>query len=128
MQILTTTKAFNRNTTFQANRLLILVLLAAITLAYTLYFSAKTTLQPPEYQLKMEKSTGKNGKHANPKAREQAEREYQKKREELEKWDKKPNKTPKDKEYIKKLRKLLERLRQKKDFSGENHSQKHKGS
>jgi hypothetical protein len=41
---------------------------------------------------------------------------------------KSPKKTPEDKEYIKKLRRLLEKLRKKKDFSGENHSQKHKGS
>ena len=75
----------------------------------------------------MEKTTGKNGKHANIKARESAEQEYEKVREQLQEWSRKPNKTPEDKDFIKKLRKLLERLRQKKDFSGENHSQKPKG-
>ena len=76
----------------------------------------------------MQKSSGKNGKHANAKARESAEREYQKVKEELQQWDRKPNKTPNDKDYIKKLRKMLERLRNKKDFAGENHSQKYKGN
>jgi len=55
------------------------------------------------------------------------QKEYQKVKEELQQWDRKPNKTPEDKDLIKKLRKALEKLRQKKDFSGENHSQKPKG-
>ena len=78
-------------------------------------------------QMKMEKSTGKNGKHANIKAREKAEQEYEKVKQQLQEWRFKPNKTPEDKEFINKLRKLLERLRKKKDFGGENHSQKPKG-
>lgn len=101
--------------------LLILAFLTLLTFSIPMYYYQS------EHQLKMEKSSGKNGKHANPKVRESAEQEYLKVKQEFEQWDKKPNKTPKDKEYIKKLRKLLEKLRKKKDFSGENHSQKHKG-
>lgn len=46
----------------------------------------------------MEKTTGKN---ANLKARESAEREYEKVKEQLQEWRFKPNKTPEDKNFIK---------------------------
>lgn len=75
----------------------------------------------------MSKSSGRNGKHANPKAREKADDDYEKVKHELDEWTSKPNKTPEDKDFINKLRKKLKQLQQKKDFSGENHSQKHKG-
>ncbi len=76
----------------------------------------------------MEKNGERNGKHANPKARESAQQQFEKAKQEYEYWDKKPNKTPDEKEFLKKLRKLLEHLRKKKDFTGENHSQKNKGN
>jgi len=116
MQTLAKPKPFS----FSGKFLALAVIIAFLSIAVPVYYQ-------PAYELKMEKNSGKNGKHSNPKAREQAEQEYQKVRKEYDQWDRKPNKTPEDKEYIKKLRKLLERLRSKKDFSGENHSQKHKG-
>ena len=100
--------------------LLIVIILAFLTVSIPIYYQ-------PVHELKMEKDSGKNGKHSNPKARESAEQEYQKVKKEFEYWDRKNNKTPQEKSYIKRLRRLLEKLRKKKDFSGENHSQKHKG-
>lgn len=78
--------------------------------------------------LKIEKGGGKNAPHANQKVRDNAADQYRQVKEEFESWDKKPNKTPKDKEFIKKLRRQLERLKKRMDFKGENHSQKHKGN
>lgn len=76
----------------------------------------------------MDKSNGRNEPHVNQKARDKAQQEYEKVREEFQQWNRKPNKTPDDKKFIEKLRKQLERLRKKKDFTGENHSQKNKGN
>lgn len=105
---------------------LLAILLGILTFAIS-YYWVQNQDEVQNIIREMEKSSGKNGKHANLKARESAEQEYQKVKEELQKWDRKPNKTPEDKDFIKKLRKTLEKLRQKKDFSGENHSQKPKG-
>ena len=105
---------------------LLLVCAILLGLAFCIFNSIPPSV-PMDAQMKMEKSTGKNGKHANQKARERAEQEYEKVKAQLQEWRFKPNKTPEDKEFINKLRKLLERLRKKKDFSGENHSQKPKG-
>lgn len=115
MQLITS-KSFS----ISGKLILTAIILALLTLAIPFYYQ-------PANQLKMEKDSGRNGKHANPKARESAEQEYLKAKIEFEQWDKKPNKTPDDKEHIKKLRRLLDKLKKKKDFSGENHSQKHKG-
>jgi hypothetical protein len=82
---------------------------------------------PTNGRLDMAKGSDRNSKHVQQKTREQADEAYEKIKQELEQWKSKPNKTPEDKDYIKKLRKKLEQLRKKKDFSGENHSQKHKG-
>ena len=121
MSTLTTT---HKGSPFSGKLLLIAMFLGILTLAIPYYYQPDVQ----ENIREMSKDSGKNGKHANPKARESAEREYQKVKAEFEQWDRKPNKTPDDKDYIKKLRKALEKLRQKKDFSGENHSQKHKGN
>ena len=64
----------------------------------------------------MEKSSGKNGKHANPKARESAEQEYQKVKQQFQEWDKKPNKTPEEKEFIKKTPKIARKTPKKERF------------
>jgi 5-bromo-4-chloroindolyl phosphate hydrolysis protein len=124
MEALVTSKSNSPNSGITGKVILIACLLAALAVATSIFVSQPL---PSEIQLKMEKSAGKNGKHANFKARESAEQEYQRIKDQLQEWNKKPNKTPEDKDFIKKLRKLLERLRQKKDFSGENHSQKNKG-
>lgn len=105
--------------------LLLAIFLGVLTLATPYYYVQN---QEEVQDSIKEMSSGKNGKHANQKAKESAEKEYQKIKEELQQWDRKPNKTPDDKDFIKKLRKALEKLRQKKDFSGENHSQKYKGN
>lgn len=124
MEAFITSSSDSKNPHASGKLLLIAVLAVLLAVAFLVTLSHST---PPEIRLKMEKSAGKNGKHANAKARESAEQEYQRIKEQLQEWNKKPNKTPEDKDFIKKLRKLLERLRQKKDFSGENHSQKNKG-
>lgn len=124
METAATFKSTSKVSSNSGKLLLALLLFAALTLAIPVYYSHT---MPSENQRRMEKSTGRNGKHANPKARESAEQEYQRVKEQFQEWDKKPNKTPEEKEFIKKLRKMLEKLRKKKDFSGENHSQKHKG-
>jgi hypothetical protein len=100
------------------------VLVLALLLTYPLYMSSGGSAKS---RLDMAKGSERNSKHVQPKTKEQAEEAYEKIKQELEQWKSKPNKTPEDKDYIKKLRKKLEQLRKKKDFSGENHSQKHKG-
>lgn len=124
MEALITSPSDSKNPRASGKLLLIGVLVGFVAIAFSVILSHST---PPEIRLKMEKSAGKNGKHANAKARESAEQEYQRLKKQLEEWVKKPNKTPEDQDFIKKLRKLVEHLRRKKDFSGENHSQKHKG-
>jgi membrane protein implicated in regulation of membrane protease activity len=106
---------------------LLLFLFVGVAILLTLFYWQHTAQSSRDHNLRMEKSSGKNGKHANAKARESAENQYQKVKPEYEYWDKKPNKTPDEKNLVKKLRKQLERLRLKKDFKGENHSQKRKG-
>lgn len=120
---MSTLSASFKGSPFSGKLLLLAVVLGILTTAVPYYW-----VQNQEEVRIKEMSSGKNGKHANQKARESAEQEYQKVKEELQQWDRKPNKTPEDKDFIKKLRKALEKLRQKKDFSGENHSQKHKGN
>ncbi len=126
MEAIANSKSIPKGSAASGRFFLIAAILGGLALGLPIYY----TQNPQEIQdsrLNMEKSSGKNGKHANPKARESAEKEFQKVKEELQQWDRKPNKTPEDKDFIKKLRKALEKLRQKKDFSGENHSQKPKG-
>ncbi len=117
----------SKGSTFSGKLLLLAILLGILTI-FVPYYYVQHSDEVQNSIREMEKSSGKNGKHVNQKARESAEKEYQKVKEELQQWDRKPNKTPDDKDYIKKLRKMLERLRNKKDFSGENHSQKNKGN
>jgi len=116
-----------KGSTFSGKMLLLAILLGVLTLAIP-YHYVQYQDEVQNSMRQMQKSSGKNGKHANQKARERAEEEYQKVKDELQQWDRKPNKTPEDKDFIKKLRKALERLREKKDFGGENHSQKFKGN
>lgn len=122
---MSTLSATPKGSTFSGKLLLFAAILGVLTMLVPYYYVQNR--EEVQDSIK-EMSSGKNGKHANQKARESAEQEYQKVKEELQQWDRKPNKTPEDKDFIKKLRKALEKLRQKKDFSGENHSQKHKGN
>ena len=128
MQSFAATEQIPQKPTFLTKGILIFALLGILAFVTSTYLS-----QPPpeplrDNRLKMEKSSGKNGKHANPKARESAQQQYEKAKQEFEHWDKKPNKTPEEKKLVKKLRNLVEHLRKKKDFTGENHSQKNKGN
>lgn len=107
--------------------LLIAAILGIITMVVPYYYVQHSDAVQDSIR-EMEKSSGKNGKHVNQKARESAEQEYNRVKDELQEWSRKPNKTPEDKNFIQKLRKALERLREKKDFTGENHSQKFKGN
>lgn len=77
--------------------------------------------------LKIEKTTGKNAKHANQKAKERAEQEYQKVNEELVKLRAKTPKTKEDVKQVDKLERLKKHWQRKKDWPSEHHSQKVKG-
>lgn len=73
-------------------------------------------------------SSGKNGKHVNQKAQKNAEEQYQKVKEAFDKLNKKPKKSREDNKQLEKLKNQVEHWRKKKDWGGENHSQKHKGN
>lgn len=104
-----------------------LIIAIASTFAVLSYYQSQRN-DTETGRIRMDKSSGRNDPHANQKAREKAQQEYEKIRDEFQNWNRKPNKTPDDKKFIEKLRKQLERFRKKKDFNGENHSQKHKGN
>ena len=99
-----------------------IILLGLILFTYD-YFGAVQ-----QERTRLEMSTGKNGKHANSKAQKSAEEQYQKAKEAFENLNKKPKKTKEDNKTLEKLKKQVQRWRQKKDWNGENHSQKHKGN
>lgn len=83
----------------------------------------------PENRVKMEKGGGKNGKHANGKAREAAAEKAEKIKEELDMLQKKIGvKSPEDKALIQKLQDQLAHWRRKAQWKGEHHSQKGKGN
>ncbi|MDH7447322.1 DUF6443 domain-containing protein [Aquimarina sp. 2201CG14-23] len=73
-----------------------------------------------------EKSSGKNGKHSNKKAKESALDKYNNFKNEFESLKSKPNKTKQDKKMMEKARKQMNHWKGKADFSGENHSQRNK--
>ena len=83
---------------------------------------------PVKERVNMEKSSGRNGKHANSKAREKAKEALDKVKKEADELDAKINKSPEDKKRLDKLEKKIKHLQKKKDFGGEHHSQKHKGN
>lgn len=89
-------------------------------------FCERTIARGRDNILKMEKGGGKNANHANQKARESAEQEYQKVKQEYEALDKKRMKTPDDKKLLDKLEKQMKHWKKKKDWGGEHHSQKPK--
>lgn len=104
-----------------------IVIAAILTL---LFFAGYTYVQqyPNENKtLKIEKSGGKNAKHANQKTKERAEQEYQKVNDELAKLRAKTPKTKEDVKQVDKLERLKKHWQKKKDWPGEHHSQKGKG-
>ena len=85
--------------------------------------------QNPDPPKKSNVSSGnKNSPHANQKAKEAAQQRYQDSRKEYDNLKSKANKTPGDKKDLDKLRKEVDRNKQKADNTGENHSQKAKGN
>ncbi|MBK6930738.1 MAG: hypothetical protein IPH12_07615 [Saprospirales bacterium] len=103
-------------------------LFAAVALSLLCLFSYDYLRQSQPNRVKMEKSSGKNGKHSNPKARQSAEKEYQKAKEAWQKLKAKTNKSAKDKKLQQELEKRVKHLEKKKTWKGEQHSQKHKGN
>lgn len=118
----------HKSTTPVTGWLILALCFALICAIASHYVALPGAYQNNQLKMELEKSGGRNEPHANQKAREKAQQEYEKAREEYQEWNRKPNKTPDDKKFIEKLRKQLERFRKKKDFNGENHSQKHKGN
>jgi len=109
------------------NKNWLFLIFAAIVLG-TLFpiFYERTIPCERDNLLKMEKGGGKNANHANQKARQSAEQEYQKVKQEYEALDKKRMKTPDDKKLLDKLEKQMKHWKKKKDWGGEHHSQKPK--
>jgi RHS repeat-associated protein len=73
-------------------------------------------------------ASSKNSPHANQKAKEAAEQEYNEVEQEYDNLKSKPNKTPDDKNKLEKLKRSLKLLKDKMDFKGENHSRNAKGN
>lgn len=103
-------------------------LVIAALLCLLCYLTYDYVRQTQKDRVNMEKSSGRNGKHSNPKARKSAEEQYRKAKEEFDQLDKKPKKTKEENKLLDKLRKKVEHWRKKKDWGGESHSQKHKGN
>lgn len=109
----------------------ILLLLTFVATLVYLYLPAAPSYPDSlqENRMQMEKNSGRNGKHANQKAREAAEQKVEEIKAELERILKKPGvKTPEDKTLIQKLQDQLAHWRRKSKWSGEHHSQKGKGN
>jgi len=103
----------------------------AIAVIFTLLFFAGYNLvqqySKENKTLKIEKSTGKNEKHVNQKAKERAEQEFKKVNDELAKLRARTPKTKEDVKQVDKLERLKKHWQKKKDWPGEHHSQKAKG-
>jgi len=100
----------------------------AIVLSLLCYTTYNHFQQRPKDRVNMEKSSGKNGKHANEKARESADEQYQEAKDAWQQMKAKPNKSPQDKQLQQQLEKQVKHLEKKKNWKGEHHSQKHKGN
>jgi hypothetical protein len=83
---------------------------------------------PVKERVNMEKSSGRNGKHANRKARESAEEQYNKVKEAWQQIKSKPRKSSEDKKLQQELERQVKHWERKKGWKGENHSQKNKGN
>lgn len=103
-------------------------LVAGMALVLALLAWQHLAHQSADHSLKMEKSSGRNEAHANQKARESAERQLEKLKQAFDKLNSKASKTKSDNATLQKLDKQLKHWRKKKNWKGENHSQKHKGN
>ena len=104
-----------------------ILILAISVAAFFSFYHYQTNGRPQENLLRMEKGGGKNAPHANQKAKKAAEEAYNKAKEAYDQLFKKADKTPEEKALLDKLKKQAEHWRKKKDWKGENHSQKNKG-
>ena len=73
-------------------------------------------------------AVGKNDQHGNPKAQQAADEKLQEAEKKLKELESKPNKTPEDKEAIKKAKAQVDHWRKKRREVSENHSKVAKGS
>jgi RHS repeat-associated protein len=71
---------------------------------------------------------GKNAAHANADRRAAAAERYESQRNALDELKRTPNKTPELKQQIEKMQKAVDKAKRDMDFTGENHSQRAKGS
>jgi len=110
-----------------SGRQLLLLVITAL-LGLLCYLTYNYGQQTQRDRVNMEKSAGRNGKHSNLDARKSAKEQYQKAKEEFNQLDKKPKKTKDENKLLDKLRKKVEHWRKKKDWIGDNHSQKNKGN
>lgn len=106
----------------------VLPLVVAALLSLLCYLTYDYVQQTQKDRVNMEKSSGRNGKHSNPKARQSADDKYQKIKEEWQQLKAKTNKSPEDKKLQQQLEKQVKHLEKKKNWKGENHSQKNKGN
>lgn len=105
-----------------------LLLPLSLALSLLFYFSYSPLQQTTTDRVNMEKSSGRNGKHANPKARQSAEEQYQKAKDAWQQLKSKVNKSAGDKKLQQELEKQVKHWEKKKGWNGEHHSQKHKGN
>lgn len=103
-------------------------ILIATLLSLLFYGSYDYLQQTSRDRVNMEKSSGRNEKHANPKARQSAEEQYQKAKEAWQQLKSKANKSPEDKKLQQELEKQVKHWEKKKGWKGEHHGQKHKGN
>ena len=106
----------------------LLPLVIAAMLSLLCYLTYDYVQQTQQNRVNMEKSSGRNGKHSNPKARQRAEEQYQKTKEAWQQLKTKTNKSPEDKKLQQQLEKQVKHLEKKKNWNGEHHSQKNKGN
>ncbi|MFZ4633269.1 MAG: hypothetical protein ACOYNO_03575 [Saprospiraceae bacterium] len=107
-------------------RLLSALLAGVLMLGWVLVYMLPAP--PAQDRVNMEKSSGRNGKHANRKARESAEEQYNKVKEAWQQIKSKPRKSSEDKKLQQELERQVKHWERKKGWKGENHSQKNKGN
>ena len=105
----------------------VLVMVLAVLLGLWYYQTYSQVEHMRKDRIQMEKSLGKNGKHANADARKSAEEQFEKVKQEYDQLFSKTKKSNKDIQTLDKMKKQVEHWRKKKNWTGEQHSQKHKG-
>jgi len=119
------TSQLPNNTSTSQKQLLWLFFAGVLTLYTAYWYHASQQSRGNKVEMK---SSGRSGKHANPKTKQSASEKYEEAKAEFEKLSSKPGKTPEDKSMLEKLRDQMKHWKKKKDWSGEQHSQKNKGN